>query len=112
MGDPFLNHAVGGSLNLELDDIDDGEVSKSDLDSAWHSFTDGCAEHSLTKKGFIYAGWAFAIVPRGSAEGEAKHLIISGAGPVVSLRKSCYFIGAERYSSSVAELYAVVELLL
>ena len=60
---------------MEPDDIGDGETSRSVMDSAWQSFTNGSAEHSLNGKGFVYDGWVLAMLRVGGAEGEANHLI-------------------------------------
>ena len=101
----MYNNSICEELGLEIDDKLDGGLSSADRISAHHCFTDGSF-----LRGYA-AGWAFSVFGRGDAKGEGKPFL-SAAGPIVTLRKSNFFVGAERLTSGVAEINAVIESLL
>ena len=105
LSDPMYNHKICEELGLDIEDELDGGLSGSDQIGAYHTYTDGSY---LRGHG---AGWAFSVFGRGDARGEGKPFL-SAAGPIVTLRKSRFFVGAERLTSRVAEINAVIESLL
>ena len=105
LSDPMYNHRICEELGLDIEDKLDGGLSGSDQIGAYHTYTDGSY---LRGHG---AGWAFSVFGRGDARGEGKPFL-SAAGPIVTLRKSKFFVGAERLTSGVAEINAVIESLL
>ena len=90
--DPMYNFSICEELGLEIDDKLDGGLSSNDQVVAYHTYTDGSF---LRGQG---AGWAFSVFNRGDATGEGKPFL-TAAGPIVTLRKSNCFVGAERLTS-------------
>ena len=105
LSDPMFSHAICDEVGVDAEDKLDSKLADSDLIGAFHCLTDGSF---LRGEG---AGLAFATFRRGDHEGKLKPLL-TAAGPIVTLRKSQYFVGVERLTSCVAELNAVVERLL
>ena len=103
--DPMFNFSICDELGLEIEDKLDGGLSIADKFSAFHTFTDGS---HVRGQG---AGWSFGIFNKGDSAGEGKPFL-TAAGPIVTLRKSRFFVGAERLTSGVAEINAVIESLL
>ena len=101
----MFNFSICEELGLEIDDKLEGGLSPDDQVVAYHTYTDGSF---LRNEG---AGWAFSIFNRGDSAGEGKPFL-TAAGPIVTLRKGIFFVGAERLTSGVAEINAVIESLL
>jgi ribonuclease HI len=101
----MFNFSICDELGLEIEDKLDGGLSTAEKFSAYHCFTDGSF---IRGQG---AGWSLAVFDRGDSAGEGKPFL-TAAGPIVTLRKSNLFVGAERLTSGVAEINAVIESLL
>lgn len=88
----MYNFSICEELGLDIDDKLDGGLSRHDQIEAYHTYTDGSFARGQG------AGWAFTVFGRGDATGEGKPFL-SAAGPIVTLRKSKFFVGAERLTS-------------
>lgn len=80
-------------------------ISDVDLQLSFHTFTDG----SHLESGRV--GWVFAVFAVGDSTGDGP-IVMDGSGPVITSQKTNFYVGAERKSSSVAEINAVIECLL
>ena len=104
--DPLYNSSIMDTLGIESKgDVSDMFISDVDLQLSFHTFTDG--SHLESGR----AGWAFAVFAVGDSTGDGP-IVMDGSGPVITSQKANFYVGAERKSSSVAEMNAVIECLL